>query len=106
MDIRNFKDTDINEFANKIEDGTMSQEEQEAMQTLKEQYGTQVEEMIEKFQNLSEAELITELFNLVNEKKRNGTFNPQEIQNIANIIFPLLSEEQREKMQNLLLLIQ
>lgn len=106
MDIRNFKDTDINEFANKIEDGTMSQEEQDAMQTLKEQYGTQVEEMIEKFQNLSEAELIAELFNLVNEKKRNGTFNPQEIQNIANIISPLLSEEQREKMQNLLLLIQ
>ena len=106
MDIRDFKDTNINEFANKIEDGTMSQEEQDAMQTLKAQYGTQVEEMIEKFQNLSEAELITELLSLINEKKRNGTFNPQEIQNIANIISPLLNEEQREKMKNLLLLIQ
>lgn len=106
MDIKDFKDANINDFVNKAEEGEMSREEQDAMQTLKEQYGTQVEELINKFQNLSEPELIAELFNVINEKKRNGTFNPQEIGNIANIISPLLSEEQREKMRNLLLLIQ
>ncbi len=106
MDIKDFNDKNINDFVTKVEEGQMSQEEQDAMQSLKDQYGTQVEELINKFQNLSEPELIAELFNLINEKKRNGTFNPQEIENIANIISPLLNAEQREKMRNLLLLIQ
>ncbi len=106
MDIKDFKDTPIDDFIKNNGNVKMSNEEQDAMQSLKERYGAQVEELIDKFQNLSEPELIAEFFNLINEKKRNGTFNSQEIQNIANIISPLLNEEQLEKMRNLLLLIQ
>lgn len=103
MDIKDFQDTNINDFVNNA--GSSPEMEREAMETLKEQYGSQVEDLIGRFQNMSEPELITELFKLINEKKQNGTFNPQEIDNIANIIAPLLNDEQREKMRNLLFLI-
>lgn len=103
MDIKDFQGTDIKQFIDNSVENTQS--EKEAMEALKEKYGTQVEDLINKFQTMSEPELITELFKLINEKKQNGTFNPQEIDNIANIIYPLLTPEQRDKMKNLLLLI-
>ena len=105
MDIKDFKDVNLNDFVENIDNVKLDRKEQDAMETLKEQYGTQVEELINKFQNLSEPELITELFKLINQKKQNGTFNPQEIDNIAKIISPLLTDEQRDKMNNLLYLI-
>ena len=54
---------------------------------------------------MSEGELITEVFKIINEKKRNGTFNPDEIDQLASIIAPMLNDEQRQKMQQLIDLI-
>ncbi len=105
MNIKDYNKTNVNDFVKKAQDNNFSQEEKQAMDELKWQYGDQIEELIGKFQNMSEAELITEVFKIINEKKRNGTFDPNEIEKLAEMIKPLLNEEQRQKMEQLINLI-
>ena len=105
MNIKDYNKTNVNDFVKKAQDNNFSQEEKQAMDELKGQYGDQIEELIGKFQNMSEAELITEVFKIINEKKRNGTFDPNEIDKLAEMIKPLLNEKQRQKMEQLINLI-
>ncbi len=105
MDIKNFNKTNINDFVKEGQNNNLDEEQQKALDNLKQEYGPQIDDLIGRFQNMSEAELITEVFKIINEKKRNGTFNPQDIDNLAKIISPLLNEEQKKKMEQLIQLI-
>lgn len=105
MDIKNYNNTNVNDFVKKAQDNNFTNEEENALNDLKDKYGSQIEDLIGKFQNMNEAELITEVFKIINEKKRNGTFDPNEIDKLAEMIKPLLSEEQKKKMEQLINLI-
>lgn len=105
MDIKNFNKININDFVKEGQNNNLDEEQQKALDNLKQEYGSQIDDLIGRFQNMSEAELITEVFKIINEKKRNGTFNPQDIDNLAKIISPLLNEEQKKKMEQLIQLI-
>ena len=105
MDIKNFNKTNINDFVKEGQNNNLDEVQQKALDNLKQEYGPQIDDLIGRFQNMSEAELITEVFKIINEKKRNGTFNPQDIDNLAKIISPLLNEEQKKKMEQLIQLI-
>ncbi len=105
MDIKNYNNTNVNDFVKKAQDNNLTNEEENALNDLKDKYGSQIEDLIGKFQNMNEAELITEVFKIINEKKRNGTFDPNEIDKLAEMIKPLLSEEQKKKMEQLINLI-
>lgn len=105
MDIKNYNNTNVNDFVKKTQDNNLTNEEENALNDLKDKYGSQIEDLIGKFQNMNEAELITEVFKIINEKKRNGTFDPNEIDKLAEMIKPLLSEEQKKKMEQLINLI-
>ena len=106
MDIRNFNNTnDINDFVEQVSKEQLSSEEQSKFEDLKGKYGADIDNLIDRFNGMSEGELITEVFKIINEKKRNGTFNPDEIDQLANIIAPMLNAEQRQKMQQLIDLI-
>ncbi len=105
MDIKDYNKVNVKDFVNKVQNDNLTPKEETALNDLKEQYGSQIEDLISKFQNMSEAELITEIFKIINEKKRNGTFNPSEIDKLAEMIKPLLNEEQKQKMEELINLI-
>ena len=105
MNIKDFNNTDINKFVYDAKENNLDDNQQQALDELKQHYGPQIDEMIGKFQNMSEAELITEVFKIINEKKKNGTFNPNDIDNLAKMISPLLNDEQKRKMEQLIQLI-
>ena len=106
MDIRNFNNSNnLNDFTNKVINENLSNEEKSTLDDLKGKYGDDIDNLINKFNGMSEGELITEVFKIINEKKRNGTFNPDEIDQLASIIAPMLNDEQRQKMQQLIDLI-
>lgn len=105
MDIKNYNNNTINDFVNKAQNNDLTAEEENALNDLKGQYGEDIDNLIDRFQNMNETELITEVFRIINQKKQNGTFDPNDIDKIASVISPLLDDEQRGKMEQLINLI-
>lgn len=64
-----------------------------------------IDQLIEEYQGKSDDELITELINAIAVQKRNGTFNDAEFTMMVELITPMLSNEQREKLNHILSLI-
>lgn len=57
---------------------------------------------INTYQNMSSQELQMELFKEVNKQKQNGTFSLQRIENMKQKLMPMLSEEQKQKLEQLI----
>ena len=105
MDLKSFGNENINDFAERVENGQMNEEEKEVIDDLKGQYGNQVEDLISKFQGMSETELLGEVFKIINKQKQEGNFDMNKITDIAQKIKPLLNLEQQNKLEDLLKLI-
>lgn len=105
MDIKDFNNEKLNNFAEEAVNFNFNNEQNQSFEEIKDKYGDDINNLIDKFHSMDESELITEIFRIINEKKRNGTFDPEEIDRIAEMISPLLTEEQRIKMGNLIDLI-
>ena len=73
-----------------------------AEQTLKE-FGLSGD--YEKYADMDEDGLIAELMKSVREAKANGTYNPDQMQAFIALASPSLSPEQREKLENVVRLI-
>lgn len=73
-----------------------------AEQTLKE-FGLSGD--YEKYAGMDEDGLIAELMKSVREAKANGTYNPEQMQAFIALASPSLSPEQREKLENVVRLI-
>ena len=65
-------------------------------------YGEFIQDFVNNYSNMNEGELMQEMLRLVAQKKAEGTFNPQQIRELAEVVVPLLDSEQRAKMYNLL----
>lgn len=61
-----------------------------------------VEDMYNKYKGKSEDELISELYKNIEKQKKDGTFNYENIENMAKKLSPFLNQNQRKKMQELL----
>lgn len=73
-----------------------------AEQTLKE-FGLSGD--YEKYADMDEDGLIAELMKSVREAKANGTYDPEQMQAFIALASPSLSPEQREKLENVVRLI-
>lgn len=73
-----------------------------AEQTLKE-FGLSGD--YEKYAGMDEDGLIAELVKSVREAKANGTYDPEQMQAFIALASPSLSPEQREKLENVVRLI-
>ena len=69
------------------------------------EYGDFVKDFVNDYANRSEAELMQELLKLISQKKAEGTFDASKIKQLAEVIRPMLDEEQQSKMSNLLTLL-
>ena len=54
------------------------------------------------YQNMTDMQLQSELFKEVNRQKQNGTFSLQRIEEVKNKLLPMLTEEQRQKLESLI----
>ena len=64
-----------------------------------------VEEVIGKYRDMTEDELLAELVKVAKSSKENGTFDENAIENFLQIVSPQLSDEQKAKMSNLISVI-
>lgn len=61
-----------------------------------------VENVTSKYKNKSSEELFGDILNMINEGERNGSLKKQDVSNFASRIAPMLSNEQRSKLNMLL----
>ena len=61
-----------------------------------------VKEEFDRFKDMGEDELMSELVRRVNKSKENGTFDKQSLMQFVAIVSPRLTPEQTEKLERLI----
>lgn len=61
-----------------------------------------IKNQLSKYQNMNEGELKTELLKEVAKQKQSGNFSPQKLDEIKNVIFPMLDESQKNKLNDII----
>lgn len=74
----------------------------EEFKKVENEYGDFVQDFVSKYGEMEEQDLMSEMLKLVAEKKAEGTFDADKIKQVATQIAPLMNDEQRNKMNNLL----
>lgn len=75
---------------------------QEDLEKISQNYSGLVDEFMKRYGKMSEKQMIDEMFELITQKKKEGSFNIDQIKNIAEKVKPFLSEEQQSYMMELL----
>lgn len=65
-----------------------------------------VKQAVNKYKDKDEPELVSELEKAVARAKADGSFDREAIDNFARLVSPYLSDEQREKLDNLIAVIE
>ena len=94
---------DLKDYAKtKILKEEKSKTDEKRLHNVKEDYGFLVQEFMKRYGKMDEKQMMDEMFKLVEQKKKDGTFNLEQIQNIAQTVKPFLNFEQQEYMQELI----
>ena len=94
--------TDYASTQNKLTDSVEKISKTEEFKSVENDYSDLVEKFLANFGKMSEEELLAEILKIVAEKKKDGSFDREKIKSIVEKIAPLLNDEQRAKMKNLL----
>lgn len=68
-------------------------------------YSDLIDLFLSKYGSLDEDELIFEMLKLINQKKQEGTYDAQQIKDLARKVEPFLNDEQKQKMEDLFKLL-
>lgn len=101
MNIKDYKSTQTEEEKTSKSDFEELKNSQE-FKDIEREYGSVVEDFINNYASKSEPELIQDLLRLIAEKKKDGTFDAKKLRDLAEMIAPMLDDEMRAKMYNLL----
>ena len=63
------------------------------------------EDAINKYSGMEENALMQEFLRVTKEQKENGTLDETQIENTYNMLYPMLNEEQRKNLDNLMKVI-
>ena len=94
----------IKDFKPTEEKTTKAPNEEELKQT-KADYGDLVELFLNKYGSMDEDELISEMLKLVEQKKQQGNYDPDQLKMLARKVSPFLDDQQQAKMEELLKLL-
>lgn len=67
--------------------------------------GQNVDEMLKQYSGMDEDALISQLVESVRRSRANGTYNPGQLENFAQMLSPHISADQREKLENIIRII-
>ena len=95
MDIKDYSKT-------KIEKNKNPQTDEMSQKSVNGNYSDLVQEFMKRYGKMDEKQMMDELFKLVQEKKKDGTFDIKQIQEISQTVRPFLSFEQQEYMEELI----
>lgn len=95
----------IKDFAKtkeQIKNQTISQEKCEEIIKEHPEHVNNLQETLSKYQNLSQEELMSELFKEANKLKQNGTLNENNLNILQSTLSPMLNKEQNQQLKNIL----
>ena len=75
---------------------------QEKLEETQDNYSDLIDLFLSRYGDMDENELIAEMLKLIDKKKQQGTYNPEELKMLANRVKPFLNAEQSAKMEDLL----
>ena len=91
-DLRSMKKGSSNTYGSNVDDSkTQKQPDKDDIRN--------VQDTISKYQGKSEDEMFSELMKMVDKEKKDGSFNIDTLASFARNAAPMLSSEQREKME-------
>lgn len=97
MDFKSFCNTEVkNESAKKT-----YQSDNQKFNNISENEKEKAENLVDKYKGYSQQDLMQELLKITNEKKRNGTYNSEQMQNTYNTLSGMLPQEQRQMLDNI-----
>ncbi|MDD4211248.1 MAG: hypothetical protein PHC46_02495 [Clostridia bacterium] len=107
MDLRDFSQKSINDLnndfkktvfnkADKIEE-ELKQKEPETYESINDAYN--------KYSSMSGDSLVDELLKVTKQQKEEGNFDKTQIENTYNMLYPMLNDEQRKKLDSLIKMI-
>lgn len=94
-----------------VEDEKSKKEEQlytptqDELNKTRQDYGDLIDLFLSKYGEMDEDQLIEEMLKLIEKKKQQGTYDKQQILELASKVAPFLNAEQRAKMEDLLKII-
>ena len=95
MDIKDYSKT-------KIHNSSKPKIEKDKLESVQNNYGDLVNEFMKRYGKMDEKQMMDEMFVLIKQKKSEGTFNIEQIRQIAQNVKPFLSVEQQNYMEELL----
>ena len=78
---------------------------QEQLNKTQDDYSDLINLFLSKYGELSEDELVGEMLKLIQQKKEEGTYDGEQIKQLANKVKPFLNNEQKQRMDELLTLL-
>ena len=78
---------------------------QQQLEKTKADYSDLIELFLSKYGDMDEDELIAEMLKLIEQKKQEGTYDPQQLKQLAQNVSPFLDNQQKQKMEDLLKLL-
>lgn len=64
-----------------------------------------IEDVYSKYASMEEGDLVSELQKVTSEQKRLGALDDAQIDNAYNMLYPMLDDSQRQKLDNIIKLI-
>ena len=102
-DLKSFASTEIKQdIVSEIKENVDPSFSEQKLNQAEGDYGGLVHEFLSRYGTMSENELMQEMLKLIQQKKADGTYNPDQIRGAAKQITPLLTPNQRDKMEKLL----
>ena len=77
----------------------------EQLNKTQDDYSDLINLFLSKYGELSEDELVGEMLKLIQQKKEAGTYDGEQIKQLANKVKPFLNNEQKQRMDELLTLL-
>lgn len=99
MDIRDFYKSNQNNFNNET---NYSNDSNESHTNNSNKDFSEYEDTINKYKNLSQNELYTELFNQANQLKSQGKLDENTLNTISNTLLPMLNDEQKQLLNGII----
>ena len=99
------KDFKVVEEKKKKKEEQLHTPTQDELNKTRQDYGDLIDLFLGKYGEMDEDQLIEEMLKLIEKKKQQGTYDKQQILELASKVAPFLNAEQRAKMEDLLKII-
>ena len=107
MDLKNFSQKTISELTDNVKKTVVDNVEKITEEFKQKEPDTfeSINEAYNKYSAMPEGDLIDELIRITKAQKEAGTFDEQELKTTYNTLYPMLNEQQRAKLDQLIKLI-